>query len=82
MKPPPENLKRVIHRARTTELPPDPLTPQFTLDREWVEANVAGDIELILDAEVNGSRLLVFSNQLLLELLASRAQLFIDGTFK
>ena len=53
MKPPQRNLKRVIHRARVAELPPDPATTQFALDWEWFDATVGGDIELVGDLAAN-----------------------------
>ena len=69
MKAPVRNLKKVIHRARSTQLPPNPVTLQFALDIDWLKADFAGDIELIGNLAVLDSSFLFFSHKILRELL-------------
>ena len=83
MKPLDRNLKRVVHRAINAELPKNPTSPDFELDYAWFDANIE-DLEVISDVQPEGEcgRFLSLSNNSLLNILATRKQLFVDGTFK
>ena len=75
-----DNLLRAAQRLKTEELPANPTSPDFELDLEWIEKR-AGSLDII--ADIGGEeRIIIFSNDRLLELFSSRKLVFVDGTFR